>query len=203
MRTSTRSSLAAILLGASLLGGCAQKYERLIDKSSRVRPSWIRITPPSSDGQEFFVGRTLAVNVLDERRAMLRARHDAAYSIAMSIVTEVRGNSRLVDSQWGDEVRGEEELDVFWQSQIDILVNQILSGFRYLESYWELWEVTDAPPGRQPQTFRRYKYYVLVSFPQAELARCREEVKKNARTSLTGSTAERPMPESRAGMIRP
>lgn len=172
------------------VAGCATggPYERILSTSRNSRPVWIRTTPPASDGYEFYVGRSVAVNVLDERRAMLRAKHDAAYDIAMSIVAEVRGNSTWVDSQHGDEVRGDEYVDTYWDNQIRVLVDQLLSGFRELESYWELWEVSDTvrATGRR-ESFRRYKYYVLVSFPQAELERCREAVKKNGRIGSTSS----------------
>jgi hypothetical protein len=163
--------------------GCVtpQPAEQLMRASRPVRPLWVRETPPPAEGYEYFVGRSVAVNVLDERRALVRAKHDAAYDIAMSIMAEVSGASTWIDGQHGDEVRGAEWVDTYWDSQVKVLVSEILTGFREVESYWELWVVRDSPPGSPTQAFRRYKYYVLVKFPEEELARCREAVKKNGR----------------------
>ncbi len=167
-----------------IVAGCLHSpkhYERLVRISRKQPPSWTRSIPPSKDGDAFFVGRSIAVNVLDERRAMLRAKHDAAYDIALSIMAEVHGAARWTDMQHGDEVRGVESVDTNLHNQITVLTDQILSGFREIESYWELWEVADNPPGAPLTSFRRYKYFVLVSFPEKELERCRREVKKNGR----------------------
>jgi len=180
---------ALLALIFCLLYGCAREkpFERLIKSSSPYRPPWISKTPEARDGKEFFVGRALAVNVLDERRALLRAKHNAAYNIAFSILAEVKGISKWGDTQRGDEVWAGEILDTDQDYSLEVLVHELIPGIRVEESYWELWEVRSPTHhiGREEKNdiFRRYKYYVLVSISQEELKRLREEAKKNAVSS--------------------
>jgi len=195
--------LTAAVVAAAL--GCRRappKPEVLLRKSLKVRPYWVRKTPPPANGYEFFVGRSVAVNILDERRALEKARENAAHEIASTIVTEVRGSATLVDNQYGDEARGGEALDTYWNSQITVLTNQILAGVRVVESYWELWQVVDRVPEGKLRKFRRYKYYVLVRFPADELERCREQVKKNMRSNSIGSSSRRKTRRGKAALSK-
>ncbi len=169
--------------------GCVgpKPFERLVATSRPTRPMWIREKLPPKEGKEFFVGQAVAANVLDERRALLKARQDAAYNIAFSILAEIRGVTYWRDYQRGDEVHGTESLDTDLDHSLRILVDELISGMRVEESYWELWEVRSpvhhVGRGEENDTFRRYKYFVLMSIPRKELARLRELAKKNVASS--------------------
>ena len=56
--------------------GCVG-YERLLERSRPVTPDWVRTTPPPEGDLEFFVGRSVARNTLDERQGMNKAFDDA------------------------------------------------------------------------------------------------------------------------------
>jgi len=162
---------------AILVAGCA--HEQILDRSSPGPPAW-QLTPPRPSGERVsFVGRSLAVNVLDERHGVNEAIDDAAYQIARSIASDVGGTVSIIDSRKGEQIRGRETTDQSSHSQVVIDVKNIVSGLTHENTYWEKWSVRESSMGSK---VRRYKYWVLVSFPKAELDRMREEVKKKLKT---------------------
>jgi len=56
--------------------GCKQAEQR-IGQSRPLAPEWVLRTPTDTDDLKFYVGRAVAVNALDERRAMNKAMDDA------------------------------------------------------------------------------------------------------------------------------
>lgn len=175
-----------VLLATSV--GCA--HQRIIDSSQPVPPSW-KLTPPQpSDEKRFFVGRSLGLNVLDEKQAINKAIDDAAYQIARAITADVSGTVEIIDSRktedkrrsglTGDKVVHVIRSDQSSHDQVVVNVRGIVIGLVQEDTYWERWSVRDTWLGPK---LKRYKYWLLESFPQAELHRLQNEVKKKLKTS--------------------
>jgi hypothetical protein len=173
-----------VLAGAVALSGCAWEKSRGIPESQQPNvmstgPRWTLTPPPPANGEVFFVGRSLAVNILDEKKAINQAIDDAAYQIARAIGANVSGTVSIIDSRSGEEIKGSEKTDQTTRDQVVVDVKALISGMTQKDTYRELWQVKD--PG-MPEKVRRYKYWVLISFPEAELKRLQDDVKKKQMT---------------------
>ena len=168
---------------AALFAGCA--HETMLQTSQPGPPAW-KLTPPKpSDGKVFFVGRSLGVSVLDERNAINTAIDDAAYQIARAIVADVSGQVTIIDSRkaedrrrgglTGEAVRATGNIVRSSHDEVMVDVASVVSGITQENAYWEQWSVREYFRG--PKS-RRYMYWILVSFPEAELKRCQDDVKK-------------------------
>jgi hypothetical protein len=165
--------LVATCIICSLSLGCA--HENIIAVNNPNAADW-KLTPPiPASGKVFFIGRSLAVNILDERHGINAAIDDAAYQVAKTIVADVKGTVSIIDSRDGDGVRGKEGTEQTSQSNVRVDVAAIVSNVRQEDAYWERWSVREHFMGK---AFKRYKYYVLASFPETELKRLQEDVKK-------------------------
>lgn len=153
--------------------GCAQ--EKRIGSSYTVTPTWQLTPPPPANGKVFFIGRSLGVNILDERNGINAAIDDAAVQIAKEITREIGGRVQFVDSRKGEAIRGKETTDQTSKEQFTFDVSTVVSGVRQEDAYWERWSVREKSLG---EGYARYRYYVLVSFPQEEMNHQREIVKK-------------------------
>jgi len=153
--------------------GCA--HEKKIGSSYTVTPTGQLTPPPPANGKVFFIGRSLGVNILDERNGINAAIDDAAMQIAKDITREVGGRVEFVDSRKGEAIRGKETTEQAGKNQFVFDVSTIVSGVTQEDAYWERWSVREKSLG---EGFARYRYYVLVSYPQDELNRQRELVKK-------------------------
>jgi len=179
------AALTGLAIAATIgLVGCAWEKSRLIAESKAENemsrgPHWTLTPPPATDTEAFFVGRSLGVNILDERKAINHALDDASYQIARAIGANVTGTVSIVDSRSGEAIKGSEKTDLTTRDQVVVDVRAIVSGMTQKDTYRELWEVKDAG---MPKKVRRYKYWVLVSFPVAELERLQNEVKKKQMT---------------------
>ena len=170
------------LLGSLLLiclAACGS-LESLEKASKTPAPEWVvNLTPPRppqvGENRQYFIGRSTATNILDERMGINEAMQDAAYSIAAAAAEGVGGSWVIVDSRSGDRVRGADRAQGSAERRIEVDINQLVSGLRQEDGYWEQWKLR----GKDIDgTVRRYKYWVLVSFPIEELERLREQVKK-------------------------
>ena len=90
--------------------GCKQAEQR-IGQSRPLAPEWVLRTPTDTDDLKFYVGRAVAVNALDERRAMNKAMDDAIEQIARSVEVRMRTPgpmptlARMVSSSCGVNAR--------------------------------------------------------------------------------------------------
>jgi hypothetical protein len=167
--------LRCIAVAAALLcAGCA--HETLL-RASKPTPPWDLLTPPPPKGdQTLFIGRSLAVNILDERQGIESAINDAAYQIALAASANVGAQVTLVDQRTGEAIRGRERSEQPDRSKIQVDVSNILIGLRHVDTYWERWSIRESFLGPE---FARTKFYVLVSFPTKELERLSEDLKKS------------------------
>lgn len=180
MKTFGKSRLLIFAM-AFISWGCA--HETLVSdtetrRPQERRPDWTYTPPPSSQGKVFFVGRSLAVDVLDERNAMNQAVDDAIYQIARAAGAEVRGSTKIIDRRWGEAIRGEEETEQPSEEVIRVDVNGTVIGIRQEDIFWERFSVREK---FLSEKYRRYKYYVLVSVPEEELDDLKNQVKKKSR----------------------
>jgi hypothetical protein len=126
----------------------------------------------------FFVGRSLAVNVLDEKNAMNQAMDDAIYQIARAAGAEIRGSTTIIDRRSGEAIRGKEQTEQPSKEEIRVDVNGTVIGVRQEDTFWERFSVREKFLGEK---YRRYKYYVLVSVSEQELKELEAQVKKKSR----------------------
>jgi hypothetical protein len=160
------------------LSGCAQ--EKLVSdtetrRAEEHRPDWTYTPPPASNGKVYFVGRSLAVNVLDEKNAMNQAMDDAIYQIARAAGAEVKGSVRIIDRRSGEAIRGKEQTEQISEDQIQVDVNGTVIGVRQENTFWERFSVREKAFGEE---YKRYKYYVLVSVSETQLKELESQVKK-------------------------
>ncbi len=157
--------------------GCGLR-EGLVKKSAPVQPDWLRRTKDPEDGVVFYVGRALAENVFDEKGAMDEALNNAAVQIARTLKTGVDEESVWRDHHQGDEVWGREYRNSEWTNTERVFIRSIVSGLRPVDSYWEKWWAKESSGS---QRVYKYKYWVLVSFPEERLHYYQDVVKKNMR----------------------
>jgi tetratricopeptide (TPR) repeat protein len=183
MRHAMTAGFARGLLGAfAVVLACAgcRVPEKRIKQSRPMTPEWVLRTPLDDGTLQYYVGRSVAVNTLDERRAMNKAMDDAIDQIARSIVVKVEGRSTTKDFENADEARGKmyspDRLE--WETQKTVITDQIVRGLRHMDSYWEIWQIRANQADEISHDFRRYKYWVLVSCPKQVMLECEEVVKK-------------------------
>ncbi len=177
MKPHNRSFIVSALM-ALLFVGCA--HERVLRDTSTPapnehRPAWTLTSPPATNGKLYFTGRSLAVNVLDEKHGIDEAMNDAIYQIARAAGADVKGRMSIVDKRSGEAIRGKERTEQPSESRVDVDVNGTVIGIRQEETFWERYSVREKT---FDEKVRRYKYYVLVSVPEEEMKRLENEVKK-------------------------
>lgn len=176
MRKIHWNALLGLLVVLCYCAGCA--HQSVVETSQVKAPPWTLTPPPPSAGKVFFTGRSLAVNILDEKHGISEAIDDAAYQIAREAAAEVTGQVTIIDTRTGEAIRGQERTEQRSRDQVVVDVRAIVSGLRQEEVYWERWAVRER---FGEEEFKRYKYWVLVSFPEAELKRLQDDVKKKLR----------------------
>jgi len=180
----SRTLCLLIFALAVVLCGCAEKSsdETLISdietrRTEERRPDWTYIPPPSSQGKVFFVGRSLAVNVLDEKNAMNQAMDDAIHQIARAAGAEYIGSSESIDRRSGEAIRGNERTEQISENQFRVELSGTVIGIRQEDVFWERYSVQEEASSSE---YRRYIYYVLVSVPEQELKELEEQIKKKS-----------------------
>jgi len=169
-----------IAIVAVLLSGCA--HETLVSDTEircpeERRPDWTYTPPPASNGKVFFVGRSLAVNVLDEKNAMNQAMDDAIYQIARAAGADIKGSTTIIDRRTGEAIRGKEQTEQPSKEEIRVDVNGTVIGVRQEDTFWEKFSVREKFLGEK---YMRYKCYVLVSVSEQELKELETQVKKKS-----------------------
>jgi len=181
LRLATKRARAALALAAPICIACACASfgpgEKKLAASDPVRPEWPDVPPPPKGDTEFFVGRTVAKNVLQEKQAIHSGVNDALYHAAKSVGADVKGAVTVVDRSTGDVITGSEITDQDSEEVVRIDVSQHVPGMRHLDTYWEIWAVREGAGW-----FTRYKYWVLISVPKSDLDRLKEEIKKKAQS---------------------
>jgi hypothetical protein len=180
-RTLPRVSTALAL--AALVSACASTSSQKHYDETMVRaqihgadnaPSWVTGTIQSSPSTLSFVGRGLAFNVLDERKAYDEAVMHAREQLAQYVHTRVI--SEACDEDWADGARfiPSEELESgttadshahlsFRAGQVaDAVVGELLPTAQH----WEQWELEDP---NEPHKVTRYKCWVLAEVPSARV----------------------------------
>ena len=173
MKKTFATGSVLILLSVVLLG-CAHE-KRIEGPSTENRPSWTLNSPSPSNGKVYFVGRSLAINVLDEKHGINEATNDAIYQIARAAGADVEGRAKIVDIRQGEAIRGKEQTEQPSRDEVYIDVNGTVIGMRQEDVFWERYSVREK---FGEEEFVRYKYYVLVSVPEEELKRLEEQKKK-------------------------
>ena len=179
--------LISVISGLFLFVGCS--HEKLVQdmetrRPNENRPDWTINPPTPANGKVFFVGRSLAVNVLDEKHGINEAMDDAIYQIARAAGADVKGHARIVDTRRGEAIRGKEQTEQPSQDEVRVDVDGTVIGIRQQDVFWERYSVrkkfglADILYMDEDEKFTRYKYYVLVSVPEAELKRLEEEKQK-------------------------
>jgi len=162
---------------AVLSAGCA--HDKLVAYSNPP-PAWgPLVPPPPKDGKVFLIGRSTAINSLDEGAAMRVAKRDAAYEAVSLAAQDVRGNFCIVDAKTGDIVRGKETTEGRQNTKVEVDVDAIVMGLTLEDAYWEKRSIREHAGGRK---ILRYLYRVMTSIEESELERIREDLKKKLRT---------------------
>lgn len=175
-----RCTCLFMLLVLVMTSGCA--IETIVKKSAPVEPDWLYRTKKSDGELAYYVGRSLSENILDEKGAMDEALNNAASQIARTIYTEVDNESRWVDGHQGDEVLGLDKRYSSWRNIEKVEIDSIVSGLRPVETYFEKWRVRENIWPWSHKVYK-YKYFVLVSYPETKLQGYVNQVKKKWRTS--------------------
>lgn len=150
------------LLLLIMLSGCA--HETLISSSGQ-RDIWVDTPPQPANGKYYFVGRSLAVNVLDEKNGINQAVTDAIYQIAREAGTDLDALAKIRDERTGEIIRGQETTTQSATEEILAKTHEMITGSHQEGIYWERWAVRESFLGRE---FKRYKYYVKVSLTEKE-----------------------------------
>ena len=162
-------------------------YEKRHKKQQPIKPEWTTTTPPGTDSLDYFVGRSVVLNALDERRGINSAMDDAMEHIARTIGGRVDGQFMWSDREGGDIARGSSRVDNQQNATRVLSVDSFVSGMRIVDSYWEIWSIDEHRADGIDHEFYRYKYWVLVSIPRADIEEARAHVKKNLTTAARTS----------------
>ena len=161
-----------VILALLLAAGCATET-RLEPAPGTPQPSWVDSPPEASDGNHYYIGIGLAQNVLDEQSARRKARMNAAETIAQEISLDVQTLFRKRRATEGAAHKGEEIPREKIDEEVEARANEVVRSMTVKEFYTERWKVRESFMGK---AFKRYKFYVLVSYPDSEYERLVEEV---------------------------
>ncbi len=183
-RAVTAALVAAPALLLTACGSLYQHYDEYLVRDqihgSSNAPAWVQNQIQDEYGVLNFVGRGMAYNVLDERKAFDEAVMHAREQLAMYVRTRV--TSQACDKDWARGARflpiadagpGDGEtvgasLDFRAAQMADAFVGELLP----VAQYWEQWDVEEAPRRKfsgiwfendERFEMRRYKCWVLAS----------------------------------------
>lgn len=192
---STRHSagLATGIVALSLLTSCGSLYQKHQEQLVRAAiegneeaPTWVRGEIQRNATELAFVGRGMAFNVLDERKAFDEAMMHAREQLANYISTRVMAES--CDQDWAKGARflpiadagpGDGEsvaamLKFRTKQMTDAVVGELLP----VGQYWEQWDVQEDPErhwhrwgftNHNEYEMRRYKCWVLATVPKQSI----------------------------------
>jgi len=143
--------------------------ERIQPAETVPQPSWVMSPPMPSDGIKYYVGIAVVENVLEEHQGRRRALTNAQELIAQSIATDVEARVVAIDTTEGAAHKGQDEKKAKIVEEVKAKTNEIVRGMNPKEYYYEQWKMRNSV--FSPMPFKRYKYYVLCAYPQAEYDR--------------------------------
>ena len=211
MPPSSLIRLAAAIGIAATMSACTtapkpQKYYDEVMVRAQIHgadtaPAWVTGLIQSDPERLSFVGRGLALNVLDERKAYDEAIMHAREQLAQYIRTRVI--SEACDEDWADGARYIPSSDLgvgataasdaqlsFRAGQVaDAVVGELLPTAQH----WEQWELEDAS---EPHKVTRYKCWVLAEVPADRVSRMIEAtlgvLENEARAAMAEHAAAAP-----------
>ena len=124
-----------LMLVTLLQSGCA--HETRIGALASDRPNWTLIDPPQANGRVYFVGRSLAQNVLDEKNAIISAKHDATYQIALALGVHVTGTYTTTDTRDGSAIQGRGTNNQTAEDKFVATIDTKVSDIQPDEVFWE------------------------------------------------------------------
>lgn len=156
---SARGSLRSVLLCLALASALAVPacHTTKLEWRSKDEPAWRNWGETVRDGERYYVGVAVSDSVLTERQGRREARMDAVERVAESIETRVmrRAVGRAPKDPPG----------VVLPPQFRASFRHAIRGVKVKDWYSERWRVDDSLLGG---SFTRYKYFVLVAYPQKE-----------------------------------
>ena len=156
-----RSELTALRRQVTALQG-------LLDEETVPEPAWVKQPPDMEAGTRYFVGIAVVDNILEEQQGRSLAIKNAAEQIAGSIATTVQSSTAMAESRKGPAQHGKDKVWTEIYSRVSARANAIVTEMTPVEYYSERWGLRERFLGR---SFRRYKYFALVSYPEEEYNR--------------------------------
>lgn len=176
-RLSTALALTA-LVSACASDGPRKHYDETLIRSqihgAESAPEWVKGIIQTDSETLSFVGRGLAFNVLDERKAYDEAVMHAREQLAQYIRTRVI--SEACDKDWADGARfipsaelefgGTAESDAYISFRAGQMAEAVVGQLLPTAQHWEQWELEDP---KEPHKVTRYKCWVLAEVPAARI----------------------------------
>lgn len=184
------AGLTAGIAVLSLLTSCGSLYQkhqeqlvRSAIEGNEQAPEWVRGEIQRNPSELAFVGRGMAFNVLDERKAfdeaLMHTREQLANYIGTRVVAEACDQDwakgarflPIADAGPGDGESVAAMLKFRTKQMSDVLVGELLP----VGQYWEQWDVHEDPArhwhgwgftNHNEYEMRRYKCWVLATVPK-------------------------------------
>ena len=164
-----RTSLTPFFPVVLLLAACGCAFEGRIQPPESVPPPDWTINPPApGDGMRYYVGIAIVENVLEERQGRRRAIVNAAELASQSIVVAVGAEVTVRATTLGPAHKGQEDKQSVIVEEVKSRTDEVVRGLVPKKYYYEQWEIREKDLG---PSFKRYKYYVLCAYPEAEYQR--------------------------------
>lgn len=170
-RISTAVALTALVTACS---SPRKHYDETLIRSemhgAESAPEWVKGVIQTDPSTLSFVGRGLAFNVLDERKAYDEAVMHAREQLAQYVRTEVI--SEACDKDWADGARfipsgelefgGTAESNAYLSFRAGQMAEAVVGQLLPTAQHWEQWELEDP---KEPHKVTRYKCWVLAEVP--------------------------------------
>ena len=176
-QTSAAVGIAVFLSACSSTSSSAPQQKHYDEVMIRAQihgdetaPEWVTGTIQSDPDRLAFVGRGLAFNVLDERKAydeaVMHAREQLAQYVRTRVISEAcdedwASGARFIpsaDLDAGDTASSDAQLS-FRAGQV---ANSVVGELLPTAQHWEQWELEDKS---EPHKMTRYKCWVLAEVP--------------------------------------
>jgi len=179
VRHLARSGKVVWLVGAlfaGVLAGCNAVETRIQPSLTSAQPGWIMTPKEPGQGMRYYVGISIAENVLEEQQGRRRALANAAELVSQSIVDDVTAKVTETDSTEGPAHLGSERKKEWTREELETVSKESIRFLAPKEYYYEQWRITDNWLERLFNGGHvRYKYYVLTAYPEVEYQRLVEK----------------------------
>lgn len=169
--------LSTALALTALVSACSsprKHYDETLVRSQMhgadSAPEWVKGVIQTDPSVLSFVGRGLAFNVLDERKAYDEAVMHAREQLAQYVRTQVI--SEACDKDWADGARfipsgelefgGTAESSAYLSFRAGQMAEAVVGQLLPTAQHWEQWELEDP---KEPHKVTRYKCWVLAEVP--------------------------------------